>query len=159
MNINDFAAWLPVADAVLKSTLLIAAAGVASFAMRRASAASRHLVWLLALCSALALPVLSTALPRWEVPLVTLEKDAAATAVDHTALQPPALPAPLNRTTVTAPSPSTSSAQQPKTVGSTRSPTDTRRTPRETRAVPDAASVAEHPGRPTPPAGHTRRGG
>ena len=39
-----------------------------------ASAALRHLVWTLALCSALALPVLSIALPKWQLPIVAIAR-------------------------------------------------------------------------------------
>jgi HEAT repeat protein/beta-lactamase regulating signal transducer with metallopeptidase domain len=66
------AAWIQAADAVAKATVLLAVAALASLALRRASAASRHLVWTLALVGALLLPILSLALPRWQLPLVTL---------------------------------------------------------------------------------------
>jgi HEAT repeat protein/beta-lactamase regulating signal transducer with metallopeptidase domain len=73
MNILDLpVSWLPVADAVVKATLLLAVAAVASAALRQASAALRHLIWTLALCGALMLPVLAIALPRWQVPFVTV---------------------------------------------------------------------------------------
>ncbi len=72
------AAWIPLADAIAKATLLFAAAGVVSFFLRRASAATRHLVWTLALVSALALPALSIALPRWQLNLVTMPALPAA---------------------------------------------------------------------------------
>jgi HEAT repeat protein/beta-lactamase regulating signal transducer with metallopeptidase domain len=62
--------WLPAVDTMLKVSLLFAVAGIATIALNRASAAVRHHVWLLALVSALALPILSLALPRWQVPLV-----------------------------------------------------------------------------------------
>lgn len=71
------AAWLPVADAILKATLLLGVAALASHALRRQAAAVRHMVWTLALLSAMALPVLSIALPRWQVPLVTLPSTAS----------------------------------------------------------------------------------
>ncbi|MGH8638236.1 MAG: hypothetical protein ACREUZ_13970, partial [Burkholderiales bacterium] len=64
--------WLPLADAVVKVTLILAIAAAASFALRRRSAALRHLVWTLALCSALALPVLTLALPKWQIPIFHL---------------------------------------------------------------------------------------
>ncbi len=79
-------AWLPVVDAIAKATILLAVAGLASVALRRASAASRHLVWTLALVSALLLPVLSLALPRWQVPLVTLDAVATVDATSGQAL-------------------------------------------------------------------------
>ena len=70
--ISTGAAWMPIADAIAKATLLFAVAGVVSFVLRRGSAAARHMVWTLALISVLVLPVLSLALPRWQLSLVTL---------------------------------------------------------------------------------------
>src|SRR5438045_1756056 len=64
------AALLPVIDAIAKATIVFAAAGLLSVVLRRASAAARHLIWTLALLSALILPVFSFALPKWEVGLV-----------------------------------------------------------------------------------------
>lgn len=55
---------------VLKATLLLAfAAVVHALMVRRASAASRHLVWTLAVVSLLALPVLSLLVPSWAIPV------------------------------------------------------------------------------------------
>jgi HEAT repeat protein/beta-lactamase regulating signal transducer with metallopeptidase domain len=65
-------AWIPLVDAVAKATMLFGLAGAVSFCLRRASAATRHMVWTLALLSALALPVLSMAVPRWQVPMLTV---------------------------------------------------------------------------------------
>src|SRR5262245_55778898 len=81
--------WLTIVDAVAKATLLVGTAALGALLLRRASAASRHLVWTLALVSALLLPALSRPLPRWELPLVTLQPDvapaAAATSVPSAA--------------------------------------------------------------------------
>jgi beta-lactamase regulating signal transducer with metallopeptidase domain/protocatechuate 3,4-dioxygenase beta subunit len=52
-------------DVALKATLVLAAAGVAALALRRSSAAARHLAWCLGLAGALALPVLGLILPGW----------------------------------------------------------------------------------------------
>lgn len=82
-------AWLSAADAAVKVTLLLAIAAAASFALRRASAALRHLVWTLALVSALLLPVLSFAMPRWRLPIVTLT--SSATPITTSAAEPQAL--------------------------------------------------------------------
>ena len=70
--------WLPAIDALIKVTLVLGLAGLATLVLGRASAAVRHLVWTLALTSALVLPVLSVALPRWQLPIVTLTGDAPA---------------------------------------------------------------------------------
>lgn len=54
-------------EATLKGTLFLSASAALALALRRASAASRHLVWTLSLCATLALPVLSLTLPSWKV--------------------------------------------------------------------------------------------
>src|SRR4051795_9314763 len=65
--------WIAVADLVVKATLLFLSAGVASFVLRRRSAALRHIIWTLALGGVLVLPILSVALPHWQWNLVTIE--------------------------------------------------------------------------------------
>jgi len=54
-------------DAFIKSAGILSVAGLVAGSLRRASAASRHLVWSLAMASLLALPVLSVALPSWRI--------------------------------------------------------------------------------------------
>ncbi len=62
---------LPVVlDAVAKASVILAVTALAAASLRRASASSRHFVWTLGLLSALAVPALSVALPRWELPIV-----------------------------------------------------------------------------------------
>src|SRR5215475_11660828 len=76
---------LPVAiDAIVKASLILAVAALAAASLRRASASARHLVWMLGLVSALAVPALSAVTPRWELPLVTI---AEATEVTEAAGQ------------------------------------------------------------------------
>ena len=62
---------------LLKTLLVFAAAGLSLMALRRASAAARHLVCLLALAALLVLPGLSLALPGWQM-LPALTPPAAA---------------------------------------------------------------------------------
>lgn len=57
-------------DAALKGTILLAATMLLSLLLRRAAAATRHLVWSLALIGVLTLPLLSFIIPQWSVPLV-----------------------------------------------------------------------------------------
>ena len=101
MRLNDFflspaaGPWLALADAILKATILFAAAGLASVLLRKATAAARHLVWSLALVSAMALPVLSFALPRWQVRVVTVTPLTTVAAVPQE--QPADAPATANR--------------------------------------------------------------
>lgn len=54
-------------DLLWKSSLLLAGAGVAALLARRASAATRHLIWTAGLTAALALPLGSALLPRLPV--------------------------------------------------------------------------------------------
>lgn len=68
-------------DAFVKSAVILLAAGLLTASLRRASAASRHLVWSVAIVSLLALPVFSIALPSWRMPV--LPSLAAAVAVDE----------------------------------------------------------------------------
>ena len=65
-----------VLDAVAKASLILAVTALVAVALRRASASARHFVWALGLLSALAAPALSIALPRWELPLVTIDAPA-----------------------------------------------------------------------------------
>jgi hypothetical protein len=51
----------------VKGTALLVVAAVAAMILRRDSAATRHLVWLLAMVAMLIVPVLSATLPRWRV--------------------------------------------------------------------------------------------
>jgi TonB family protein len=53
--------------AALKSTFVLAAAWIVAFALRRRSAAARHLVWTAAAAALLALPLLSVSLPALRV--------------------------------------------------------------------------------------------
>lgn len=72
--------WLPLADAVVKATVILAAAAAAALALRRASAAVRHLVWTLALGGVLLLPLISVTLPKWQLPLLSIGASQAAPA-------------------------------------------------------------------------------
>jgi beta-lactamase regulating signal transducer with metallopeptidase domain len=64
--VGFFSASLLVDSAVKGSALLVLAAALAMI-LRRDSAATRHLVWLLALFAMLVVPVLSAMLPQWRV--------------------------------------------------------------------------------------------
>jgi len=94
----------------LKSTIVLSAAWLLSWVLRKRSAATRHLVWTTAAAALLALPVLSIALPALRVPSDTLlpiapsltfrsASEAPADVPAHAALAvsaglPPAKPAP-----------------------------------------------------------------
>jgi beta-lactamase regulating signal transducer with metallopeptidase domain len=60
------------ASVFLKATVVLALAALVATLLRRSSAATRHLIWSLALAALVVLPVLDTALPAWswDVPSV-----------------------------------------------------------------------------------------
>lgn len=61
-------AWASLlVDAAIKGTAILLIAGAVTRVLRNASAAARHLVWLLAMASLLLLPVLSLSVPAWRV--------------------------------------------------------------------------------------------
>ena len=68
-------------DTFIKSAVILSAAGLLAASLRRASAASRHLVWSVALASLLALPILSVALPAWRIS--ALPSLATAISIDE----------------------------------------------------------------------------
>jgi hypothetical protein len=61
------ASSLLLADSAVKGTALLVLAATAALILRRDSAATRHLVWLLAIVALLVVPVLSALLPQWRV--------------------------------------------------------------------------------------------
>jgi HEAT repeat protein/beta-lactamase regulating signal transducer with metallopeptidase domain len=89
--------WLEILlSTSLKGVLILIIAAALSFALRKASAASRHLVWSLAIASLLALPVLSFGLPSWQVPVLPFEFSAGQSeiaaitpAMNRSQMQPP----------------------------------------------------------------------
>ncbi len=54
-------------DSTIKAALLLAVAGLVALTLRRDSAATRHLVWLVAIVAMLAVPVFAAMLPQWRV--------------------------------------------------------------------------------------------
>ena len=70
---------------IIKCSALLAMAALVQMSVaRRASAATRHLVWTLALASVAILPVVSLTLPRWQVPI----QAAFTPAADSVAADP-----------------------------------------------------------------------
>ena len=92
----------------IKSTLVIALAGLIAFILRRASAAYRCAIWSAALAVLIVLPLLSLVIPSWEIAQVEMTAPAGPGlgAPGATA------PAPLND----SPSPSISSGATPGEV-------------------------------------------
>lgn len=102
-----FAALL---DASAKGLALCLAALAVTWALRRASAATRHLVWRLAFFGLLALPVLGALTPAWRVQLPVPEEAVSRMAAPLPVIErapeappPPAAPVPDEQPTVAEP--------------------------------------------------------
>jgi TonB family protein len=74
--------------AALKGTIVLSAAGLITLAMRRQSAAARHLVWTAALAGILALPFLSITLPTLRIPVPAASDFIFQTTASALAEQP-----------------------------------------------------------------------
>jgi beta-lactamase regulating signal transducer with metallopeptidase domain len=76
---------LVLALAVKSSVIIAAAAAANATVFRRTSAASRHLVWTVAVAAVLVLPILSIVVPSWKIPIhvvVPAAPVSAATTID-----------------------------------------------------------------------------
>jgi TonB family protein len=82
---NEAAETAFLLNLAVKSTALLAAAWLAAFAMRRQSAAGRHMVWMAAFAALLAMPVLSIAIPGLELPAPTWLPNASSQVFDANA--------------------------------------------------------------------------
>ena len=89
-----------LAGTALKSLMVLAVAGWATWLMRRAVPATRHLVWLLALVSLLVLPVLAFIVPHWNV-LPVWSNPLGRDALSGTIKVRVASPAPATQPSVT----------------------------------------------------------
>lgn len=67
MTTGYSASGLLLVDSAIKGGLLLAFAAVTAMMLRRDSAATRHLVWLVAIVAMLFVPALSALLPQWRV--------------------------------------------------------------------------------------------
>ena len=101
---------METADVLLKVTLVLGTAFVATRLLTRGSAAMRHQIWAVALVASLMMPVLAAVAPRWQIavlpaPTATLTpvRPAAALPVMVNRPLPTTLePAPVRLTTVPA---------------------------------------------------------
>lgn len=58
---------MPLADIAVRTTVILLVAFAATLVLGRAAAATRHLVWTLAVVAALGLPIVSVVMPAWRV--------------------------------------------------------------------------------------------
>lgn len=104
--------------AVKASVVLLSAAG-ASWLLRRASAATRHLVWSSALVMVLAMPFGLLLLPRWHVPLVAIDTPSS------TVVEPPTF-VPAERVSMDVAAPVVKAPERPAVPPDTHSNSTTR---------------------------------
>lgn len=77
--------WTPMAlDATIKASIVLVAAAIICRLAYRASAATRHFIWLLAIVAISVLPLLSRVLPRWHVIPAGVAMPAALALQAHT---------------------------------------------------------------------------
>ncbi len=124
-------------DASLRGTFILALAGIATLILRRASAALRHGIWLLAVVSLLALPVLSAALPAWQIlpSAIRAIASSAPSSVASPSASPSVSPAPPNASLAVSSPPAPVSSSAP--------------TPSQTLALPSPKPPSSSPA-PTP---------
>lgn len=79
-------------DVAAKATLVLLAAFAAAWALRRAAAAVRHLLWTLTLASLAALPVLTALLPAWHWPVNQPWSEPASRVIADEVLPLPEVP-------------------------------------------------------------------
>ena len=78
-------------DATIKGSVILVAALLVASALRATSATNRYLVWSMAICSLLAIPLLSGLMPKWRVPVLpALDADRGVPASEN----PPKVAAP-----------------------------------------------------------------
>src|SRR5688572_32636627 len=77
----------------MKATVVLTGAWLLTLAMARHSAASRHLVWTLAMVAVLALPAMQVAGPSWNLPVLTGSLSAVASAEAEDPVYAPTQPA------------------------------------------------------------------
>ena len=119
--------WLTIfLDISIKSIFVLAGAAMLSLILRQASAAMRHLVWLLAIAGLICLPMLSILLPTWQVPILprifpdmlTVQNQDVRSAVAPDQLPPSVEPESWESLRSEPPSEPTYFARQPEAVGS-----------------------------------------
>src|SRR5262245_63045253 len=110
-------------QAAFKGTLLLTVAALLVLALRRGSAAHRHLVWACALAGLVALPVLLALLPAWRVSAPALAWLSAGSSAPAPAPSQTATPAPAPEAAAPV-TPAPSAVEPPAPTGATATPAD-----------------------------------
>jgi beta-lactamase regulating signal transducer with metallopeptidase domain len=103
---NQSTEWIQLLlDMAIKGVLILLMAGALAATLKRASAAARHLLWSVAVCGLLALPVFALMLPNWRVPVfpallqsASAETRAEAPGISESNSSETNLPSALNET-------------------------------------------------------------
>jgi beta-lactamase regulating signal transducer with metallopeptidase domain len=109
-----------IADVALKGAVILTFAALLALALKRSSAALRHLVWSTALVGLLALPLLSAIVPDWQVPVIQSVMRAVPTgatapvATSRGSVIPTPAPTPVDERTAT---PAAGQAVVPRWIG------------------------------------------
>lgn len=82
-----------LASFALRSTVILLGAWLAAYALRRSSAATRHLIWTSAIVGVLMLPVIGSLVPAWNVPMLTVTARVEPAAVSPVTTPTPAVAA------------------------------------------------------------------
>jgi len=71
LPISEISGWIQILLSIsIKGAIVLSVVYLINIALRRASAAARHLIWTLGLASLIILPVLQFMLPEWQVPIL-----------------------------------------------------------------------------------------
>ena len=85
-----------VVDASVKGSVILLSAGLVAIGLRKSSAATRHLVWVVALVGLLSTPALSVVMPKFRILPTWLSSQRLATAFQTTGTK--ALDSPVEST-------------------------------------------------------------
>ena len=107
------ASSLLLLDSAVKGTALLLLAAVAAIILKRDSAATRHLAWLLAMVAMLIVPVLSAMLPEWRVLPVWAGISMQAIIVD---MSPPSIASPVDDAVVLPQTAGSVEVERPSTI-------------------------------------------
>ncbi|HEV8264946.1 MAG TPA: M56 family metallopeptidase [Gemmatimonadales bacterium] len=73
----------PLFEFALRATAILLIAGAVTLVMRRAAAASRHLVWVLAFAGLIAAPLATAMLPSWRLPVLAQVAPSPVSTVEY----------------------------------------------------------------------------
>ena len=136
-----------LADASVKAAAALVAVWATCLLLRRQSAGVRHLVWSLGVLSTVAVPVLSLALPQWQIPILPAWAPANTITSSSVAAADAPAPVPPAREDIGSPAPDrqTALAATPlEASGSQDASAQSANFPSELQAVAETAGGPRH---------------